>query len=70
MVQDGLPVGEPVVLFGGRADAYDGPNGSRSFDVTVNGQRFLMRNLSQSTSPFTLTVVLSWPVVLASRDGR
>ncbi len=56
----GLRVGEPVVLFGGRADAYDGPNGSRSFDVTADGQRFLFVRLGQETANLQYTVVVNW----------
>jgi hypothetical protein len=64
---DGLTLGSPVTLFG--TAAYTFPSGLRTYDVSADGQKFLMLKDASDRSALaaTLVVVLNWNEELTSR---
>ena len=61
-----LRVGAPQVVFEGDFLAdLTGPNRLPNYDVSPDGERFLM--LTQNTSADTITVVLNWHSELLER---
>ena len=53
-----LQVGTPKALFQTRLSGYPGPR--NNYDVSADGQRFLMINLLSDVSSTTITVVINW----------
>jgi len=58
-----LIVGKPRVLFRGSFANIQGKN----YDVTPDGQRFLMVQVLEPAAPAEITVVLNWMEDLKSR---
>jgi hypothetical protein len=65
--RNGLTLSSPVRLFG--TTPYSFPSNLRTYDVTADGQKFLMlKDASDRSEPSaTLVVVLNWLDELASR---
>jgi serine/threonine-protein kinase len=58
-----LSIGKPRVLFGGSFAQIQGKN----YDVTADGQRFLMVRTDQAAAPKQISVVLNWMEDVRSR---
>ena len=58
--QPTFSAGRPHLLFGGRYEP--SPNGVAGYDVSLDGQRFLMLKPaeSQTSAPTQINVVLNW----------
>jgi hypothetical protein len=63
-------IGQPAALFGGRYPDNPGWTRPRSYDVSPDGQRFLMTRLPSTRPPPRITVVLNWFDELRAEVGR
>ena len=65
-----LRVGTPSMLFHSSADPQSGLGTNANYDVTADGQRFIVASgLNAADSP-PITVVLNWQAVLGTREKR
>jgi eukaryotic-like serine/threonine-protein kinase len=56
--------GAPVALFEMNVNDLGGVSFSRRYDVTPDGQRFVLQELTRRDSPSALTVVVNWSALL------
>jgi serine/threonine protein kinase/Tol biopolymer transport system component len=65
-----LAVSEPRVLFKGNYANHSREDGPREYDVTRDGQHFLLMRVDPpSDKPATLNAILNWPAELARRTN-
>jgi serine/threonine-protein kinase len=55
-----LTAGEPTVIVSGGGEQYFSVSGSQSYDVSLDGQRFLMTEQMESSQPQTFRVIVGW----------
>ena len=65
-----LFLSRPQRLFTGRFERALVGGGGANFDVSLDGRRFLMVKRKETVQPTVIHVVLNWPSVLLSSDGR
>ncbi|MDP3718705.1 MAG: protein kinase [Acidobacteriota bacterium] len=69
-VRAGQPIefGSPIALFR-FVDPQQGPSGRPNYDVTADGQRFIVSSIERRTDP-SLHVLLNWPAMLTAKAAR
>ena len=66
---DPLEFGVPVALFQFVSPNRGAPGGKPAYDVTADGQRFIVSAIVRSNDP-SLNVLLNWPALLKAQAAK